>query len=232
MNNIKQSVFIRLISFLILFGNVFQVESQTALDSRVTLSGNYGLVSLFIAPNFNTNYEYSNAYGLDTIVSYRFVEMETVYKIKPINLRAEFPLNERSTLGFQAFYNGFTATGIITDSLWNPSVSAYQTERFSTNYKMHRVRIQAVFTRYFQLQNPRWNMFFSSALGANIRVRDYLVNGERGDFKDSGIFDFPVFPISMRFACGLRYKIHEKLGLQSEFGIGGPLISVGLTSHF
>lgn len=232
MNERKQTAVSHLVGlvFVLAFGHL--ASAQARPDQRVTLSANYGLVSLFLAPNFNTFYEYENTYGLDTIVSYRFVEMETMYKVKPISVRGEIPLNDRSTLGLQAMYNGYNAAGTIVDSLWNPAINSYDVERSATRYNMHRIRIQAVYTRYFRIENPRWNMFFSTALGANFRIRDYRVGDQRGDFTDSGIFDFPVFPISMRLAYGLRYLIHEQVGLQAEFGLGGPLISVGLNFDF
>lgn len=220
------NIFLLLIIMLLVF--VQQAKAQEPKEFIV--SAGYGAVSLFVTPDFTSEILLSE----DTIngdYSSRTNILETDLKIKPISVKGEIRLNERTSIGIQVFYNGFVASGIRIDSSWVASSNTYEVETSSIRYVMNRLRIQFGYTRHFYLNHPNWDMYTCMAIGSNSKFRKYYVNNELSEMENTGLIDFlPVFPVSMRFTYGVRYFFSERFGIQSELSIGGPLLNIGFAA--
>lgn len=145
----------------------------------------------------------------------------------PTGLRTEFMLNNWFGVGVDAIYSGSSVTYDRVDSVVNGMNYVNQYER-----KMSRVRIQARFNFHFPVKNKRLDMYGGIGIGSNAKYRSTFVNGVKTEDK-SGFWDgFPTIPISMRTCWGFRYYFSKFVGMNFEVGIGGPLVSTGVSSRF
>lgn len=145
----------------------------------------------------------------------------------PTGLRTEFFLNNWFGVGVDAIYSGSSVSYDRLDSIVDGISYINQYER-----KMNRVRIQARFNFHFPVKSKRLDMYGGIAIGSNAKYRSTFVNGVKTDDR-SGFWDgFPTIPISMRTCWGFRYYFSKFVGMNFEVGIGGPLISTGVSSRF
>lgn len=211
-----------------------QKDTIAKTDTKYTLSIGYGIGSLFFTPNYSIT---QNLY-YDTIdtLSFQTEQLSTDLKIKPILAKFSFKINERSSLGIQCIYNGYIASGMTVDSIWVESTQSYTVNRFQTKYVMNRFRVQLVYIRNFTHKNPRFESSFYTALGWSNKFRKYYENDKKADYTNTpfaGGFGAEVNnPISIRLAYSVCINLSDRLGLHTEFGLGGPLLTIGLTTKF
>ena len=145
----------------------------------------------------------------------------------PTGLRTEFFLNNWFGVGVDAIYSGSSVTYDRLDSVVDGISYTNSYER-----KMSRVRIQARFNFHFPVKNKRLDMYGGIGIGSNAKYRKLFVNGVETEDR-TGFWDgFPTMPISMRTCWGFRYYFSKFVGMNFEVGIGGPLISTGVSSRF
>jgi len=145
----------------------------------------------------------------------------------PTGLRTEFFLNNWFGMGVDAIYSGSSVTYDRLDSVVD-GIS------YTNNYerKMSRVRIQARFNFHFPVKKKRLDMYAGIGIGSNAKYRSTFVNGVKTEDKSGFWNGFPTIPISMRTCWGFRYYFSKFVGMNFELGIGGPLISTGVSSRF
>ena len=96
---------------------------------------------------------------------------------------------------------------------------------------MQRVRAQLRFNYHFNITNPALDSYIGVGAGTNNRFRATLENGV--DITDNdGLSNFTLLPFSLRIAAGLRYYFTDNIGLNTEIGLGGPIVSAGLSIKF
>ncbi|MNU81939.1 hypothetical protein D3C71_716150 [compost metagenome] len=201
---------------------------------KFNLSVGYGLVSYFYTPNQETT-SYYVADTINNIQSSQTNMIVTDIKIKPIFVRFDYKWDKKNSIGFMATYNGYRASGTRTDSIWNENSSAYSISNSKVFYSMHRLRFQVVYTRHFFVDRPRVNTYFYTALGVNLKFNKYKEESQGGEgiLPSSSGFDVSRgFPIASRICYGLRYNFSKSMSLLTEVGLGGPLLSIGLTAKF
>ena len=108
---------------------------------------------------------------------------------------------------------------------------------FRTKYVLNRFRVQLVYIRNFHHSNPRFESSFYTALGWSNKFRKYYENDQETNPYTSTPFASGFgteinMPISIRLAYGLCINLSDRLGLHTEFGLGGPLLTIGLTTKF
>ena len=212
-----------------------QKDTIAKKDTKYALSIGYGFGSLFFTPN----YTISHNLFYDTIdtLSFQTEELTTDLKIKPILAKFSFKINERSSLGIQCIYNGYIASGTNIDSIWVEGSQSYTVNRYRTKFVMNRFRVQLLYIRHFQHKNPRFESSFYTALGWSNKFRKYYENDQEVNSSNStpfaGGFGTEVNnPISIRLAYNVCINLSDRLGLYTEFGLGGPLLTIGLTTKF
>ncbi len=145
----------------------------------------------------------------------------------PTGLRTEFFLNNWFGIGVDAIYSGSSVSYDRLDSVVDGISYTNSYER-----KMSRVRIQARFNFHFPVKNKRLDMYGGIGIGSNAKYRSTFVNGVKTEDKSGFWNGFPTIPISMRTCWGFRYYFSKFVGMNFEIGIGGPLISTGVSSRF
>lgn len=211
---------------------VFKPANATGQDStKFSLSVGYGLGSLFFTPDLQ-NY---SSYDFDSASmqgSTRIERLSTDLKIKPILVKLDMKISPKSSLGIQLIYNGYTSSGTRIDSIWVPSSGTYTVEEKSTKYTLNRFRVQVTYTKHFYHKNPLFESYFYSGLGWSQKYRKYRVGDTYLNFNEAPVFELINFPISIRFAYGLRFNFTPRWSLHTEFGLGGPPFTIGLAARF
>lgn len=147
--------------------------------------------------------------------------------VGPTGLRSEFFLTDWFGVGVDAIYSGSNMTYDRLDSVINGVYYVNHYER-----TMNRVRIQARFNFHFPVKSKRLDMYGGIAIGSNAKYRKLFVNGKEME-DQTGFWDgFRTFPISMRTCWGFRYYFSRFVGMHFELGIGGPIISTGVSTRF
>ena len=148
--------------------------------------------------------------------------------IGPAGLRVEYMLGDQIGLGIDAIFNTrnitFNASDTITDGNGNQEIQVNSYE-----YDMKRLRIQMRFNYHFDISNPDLDGYFGVGAGTNNRFRTTFENGTEVDGELSNL---TVIQFSARVCVGTRYYFTENIGLNAEIGLGGPLVSGGLSFKF
>lgn len=151
--------------------------------------------------------------------------------IGPAGLRVEYMIADRIGVGVDVIYNSNSSSFTSIDSTYNGNTDSWSTETNSLEYKMQRVRAQLRFNYHFNIINPALDSYIGVGAGTNNRFRTTLENNI--DITDNdGISNFTLLPFSLRVAAGLRYYFTDNIGLNAEIGLGGPLVSAGLSVKF
>jgi hypothetical protein len=144
----------------------------------------------------------------------------------PSGFKGEYMISDNIGLGFDMNSNYVKAeyssrdTTILNDILY-VSVNNYITT-------MNRFRFQARFNYHFDTYHPFFDSYFGIGIGSNKKKYSSYKNGidNTKEFTDEILL---ILPFSMRVCVGGRYYFSQNFGISGEFGVGGPLISVGLS---
>lgn len=143
--------------------------------------------------------------------------------IGPLGFRAEYMLADKIGLGVDFIFNSttlsFDADSTRTDG------SIYDT--YAVKSSMRRIRVQARFNYHF-VQTDNLDAYFGVGAGSNTRV--WSVKTDFPNYTDSN--SGTLLPVSMRVCVGLRYYFTQNIGVSGEIGLGGPVLSAGLSLKF
>ena len=141
--------------------------------------------------------------------------------IGPMGIRAEYMLADKFGVGIDFIYNSINGTYQI-DSL-NFDGSIFQS--YDTKLAMQRYRVQVRMNYHF-VTNDRLDAYVGFGVGTNTRRFVYSTDKPNAEeYSSSG----SLIPVSARIALGMRYYFHNNIGINSELGIGGPMLSVGVS---
>lgn len=188
--------------------------SQAVEQGNVIVDPYYGF------PNFGKNLSDQAAEGLSNV---------DVTGYGPTGLRVEYLLGDRFGLGVDAIFNGFGIVGTGTDTTGFDQNNQPITDSYEVKATMNRIRIQARFNYHFDISSPDLDVYMGVGAGTNNRTYKYFEDGvEQTDQSISG----SLIPVSLRFAAGMRYYFTDNIGLNAEIGLGGPVVSAGLSFKF
>lgn len=196
-------------------------NAQAASQGNIIIDPYYGF------PNFGKSF----AKNFESETSSNF----KVKGLGPLGLRGEYMVADRMGVGFDVIYNSYDLqyTDVRTDSIYDGNTNTWTTKTTSTDneYKMQRLRVHLRFNYHFEVSNPMLDAYFGVGAGSNNRFRKAYENGvEVKDDTDLG--KFTLLPVSLRICTGLRYYFTENIGINAELGLGGPLISAGVSLKF
>ncbi len=144
--------------------------------------------------------------------------------IGPCGLRAEYMLADKFGMGVDFIYNSMSGSYQI-DSL-NTDQTVYKS--YDSKLAMQRYRVQLRMNYHF-LTEDKVDAYIGFGAGTNIRRYVYKTDmPNAGEFSESG----SLLPFSLRLALGVRYYFTNNIGLNSEIGLGGPLVSLGVSFRF
>lgn len=195
------------LSLLVLVGS-------SNLFSQAVSTGNFILEPYYGAPNLGKSF-------YQTIEDAAGTQNFSASGIGPAGLRGEYMIGETFGLGIDVIYNSNNIKYNEVDSFNTSIINSYERT-------MNRLRVQMRFNFHFDVTNPNLDAYFGLAAGSNTRFRKYYVNGVETT-NDSFIGSGTLVPFSLRVCTGMRYYFNQNFGLNAEIGLGGPLISAGLS---
>ena len=191
--------------------------SSSSVFSQAVSTGNFIFDAYYGAPNFGKSF-------FQTIEDAAGTQNFSATGIGPLGLRGEYMIGETFGLGFDVIYNSNNIKYNQIDSFNTTVINDYERT-------MNRLRVQMRFNFHFNVTNPNLDAYFGVAAGTNTRFRKYYVNGIEST-NDSFTGSGTLIPFSMRVCTGMRYYFNQNFGLNAEIGLGGPLISGGLSVKF
>jgi len=202
---------------LVVFAAIFlaggSVNAQGVEQGNIIIDPYYGF------PNFGKSLAETTSEGLTDV---------NITGYGPLGMRVEYMVGDRFGIGLDGIINNWGVEGISTvtetDGMGNPVTVTRQDKATMTRY-----RFQLRFNYHFDLSSPDLDIYLGVGAGTNIRVYKYTVDGvEDPDQTVSG----SLIPVSLRLATGARYYFTDNIGINAEIGLGGPVVSAGLSFRF
>ncbi|HLP56806.1 MAG TPA: outer membrane beta-barrel protein [Fluviicola sp.] len=147
--------------------------------------------------------------------------------IGPFGIRGEYMLSDQFGLGFDLIYATLRTSYTEIDSVYNSSTDSFDAVKTDVETKNRRLRMQLRFNYHFAVSNPNLDAYMGVGAGSNTRFRSRLENGV--EVEDTDNLELAVIPVSFRICAGMRYYFSPFVGINAELGLGGPLISAGLS---
>ncbi|MDX1350309.1 MAG: outer membrane beta-barrel protein [Putridiphycobacter sp.] len=205
---------ILLVMILAIVGTANHTTAQSVKKGNIIIDPYFGY------PNFGR--------VLTTVIS-DAINFETGSEITerligPAGLRAEYMIADNFGLGFDFIYNSASLTGQV-DSLNNDGTvnSTYDITGFARRFRFH------VRANYHFVQDENFDAYVGFGAGTNNRTYGYITDFPNYDNESVGL---ALFPASARIALGARYYFAQNIGLNIELGLGGPLVSAGVSLKF
>lgn len=137
----------------------------------------------------------------------------------PLGLRFEYMISDVVGVGLDA---GYVNTWV-----------EYEEEDISTSvvydYKVSVPKIHALFKMNFHFtKSDKVDAY--GGFGVGYRNRSFKFTTNDPDF-DEGNID-SLIPVGLRISIGTRYYFTENIGIGAEMGLGGPLLSFGISTRF
>jgi len=200
-------------------------------NSQVLFTGNHLIEPYFGFPNVS-KYMPILSLGQDpkNVNEYR--------GLSPSGIRYSYMLTDDISFGVDIIYNYNVQKYISTDTVFqggNWSYSSYEGKQ-----KQTRLRFQGRLNFHIPIDQPNADTYIGIGFGTNNRwIKEYQRKNISSDAsnpyldwvltrKVSGS-DAILIPFSMRVCYGYRYYFNYNLGFVGEIGIGGPLVSIGLS---
>ncbi|MCC5924247.1 MAG: hypothetical protein JJT77_10700 [Crocinitomicaceae bacterium] len=137
--------------------------------------------------------------------------------LAPIGLRADLFLSNQFSGTLEAMINNWSLR--YTDNAVN------------VNASMTQFRMLLGFNYHILDHNvENLNLYSGFAFGTNSRTFNRSSSVENYNYPNLlDISNFIGFPLSLRYRVGARYFFNEQWAVNTEAGIGGPIISLGIS---
>ncbi len=182
-----------------------KTKAQVVEEGNVIVEAYYGW------PNLYTT-------ALKALYTDAYSEGVTVGSIGPLGGRIEYMLSDVVGVGVDVGYVNTTVS--------------YKEDAGSGNYYNYDIsapKFTALFKMNFHFtKSDKVDAF--GGFGVGYRNRTYKFKTNDPDFVESNIESY--FPVGIRASLGIRYFLTENIGLNAEMGLGGPLLSFGISTKF
>lgn len=200
--------------FKILFGILFSFNSF----SQALFVGNHVIEPYIGFPNVTK-------YVPMLALSQEPENVTSYIGLPPSGFRYAYMLTDDISFGVDVIFDRSRKDFVSTDTVFQNGgwqYLSYEGQRTQT-----RLRMQARMNFHIPNAQPNADSYIGLGFGTNNRwLKDYK-NGKL-EQRLSGA-DAVLIPFSMRVCFGYRYYFNYNLGIVGEIGIGGPLLSFGLS---
>ena len=152
----------------------------------------------------------------------------TVKGLGPCGLRFEYMVADKLGLGVDFIYNSYSVSYDDTVSTYNSSTNQYESNTYNYKLGMQRIRPQVRLNYHF-VRTDAVDSYIGFGAGGNIRT--WSAESTEPNFEDTSD-QGTLLPVSMRIALGTRFYFTDNIGLNLELGLGGPVLSTGLSVKF
>ena len=200
--------------FIVLFLSQ-SIKSQALYPGNVMLDIYGGF------PNFGKMLVSSNLANVQTI---------SLNGLAPSGVRGEYMIEDNIGVGFDVMYNYVNFKYQIMDTSWFGDQVVINSNDYHSIMK--RVRVHFRFNYHIEHENPRIDSYFGFGIGYNSRTYSSTKNNLDNTSEFKSRIQLIPFPVSVRVCFGGRYYFSQYIGLVGEVGLGGPLISLGLSLKY
>lgn len=146
----------------------------------------------------------------------------TVTGVGPTGGRIEYLLTDRFGMGIDIIYKQIIGDFTAQDTASN-NIYTYRGT-------VTRTRIQVRFNYHLMASGENLDLYVGMATGTN--NRKVVLTSVDDPTQELTFNNFQFLPFSARIAFGMRYYFMKNIGLNTELGIGGPLITAGVSIKF
>ena len=202
-----------LVFFIFLFTK-FTVSSQISFTSNQLIEPYLGF------PNFG---RFSSPLGIDTSILEK--KDQEFSGIGPSGFRYSYMLSDAFSIGIDLMYNTLnekyrTSQDVFMNNAWT-------TINKNMLISTQGLRVQVRMNFHFLASNAMSDSYLGVGFGTNNKWKKISENGNVIE-KISGS-EAVIFPFSLRLCYGYRYFFNYNWGINGEVGLGGPLLSLGLS---
>lgn len=147
--------------------------------------------------------------------------------IAPSGIRYSYLLTENVSFGIDLIYNYSNVSRTKTDTLYNGITGQWFYQQSSVTDITKRFRLQARMNFHIETGNPEADSYFGLGFGTNNRWTKKYKNNELTSSLQGA--DASILPFSLRICYGYRYFFGYNWGISGEVGLGGPLLSFGVS---
>jgi hypothetical protein len=207
--------------FIISLLFVQPIKSQTTPNSAIN-KGNISTTPYFGFPNFLTA-SLKNVYELADHKK----DQLTIKGSVPVGIAVSYLIKENLAIGGEIGYES-------TEVKWRENETLMGND--STNFpyihnyflKASRTRILIILNYHFVIRK-RSDWYIGFGLGYNHTFAKLHTNAPNiGNYDSSSCF----FPVSVQTKLGFNYYFTKNIAFHADAGIGGPLVSIGITGKF
>jgi opacity protein-like surface antigen len=144
--------------------------------------------------------------------------------VGPAGIRVEYMLASNFGLGVDFIYNS-TTLNFQEDSL---DINSNVVATYDVKASIQRVRVM-LRANYHFVQTDAMDAYVGFGAGTNNRFQSIKTDFPNYDGLSSAV---TLLPVSARICLGTRFYFTENIGANVELGLGGPLISAGLSLKF
>ena len=202
-----------LVFFIFLFTK-FTVSSQISFTSNQLIEPYLGF------PNFG---RFSSPLGIDTSILEK--QDQSFSGIGPSGFRYSYMFSDALSIGIDLMYN-------TLNEKYRTSQDVFMNNAWTTINKnmlilTQGLRVQVRMNFHFLASNAMSDSYLGVGFGTNNKWKKISENGNVIE-KISGS-EAVIFPFSLRLCYGYRYFFNYNWGINGEVGLGGPLLSLGLS---
>ncbi|MBC7390149.1 MAG: hypothetical protein H7329_13110 [Opitutaceae bacterium] len=207
------SRYILVITFIISFYHSYSQEIVNEKKNKIYLDAYWGGPQLTpIVINSNMNKVHAKGLG-------------------PFGARADFFLSDRHSLGvdvnYMQIYLSSTSTFYVTENGMKSGAPL-------NSYTFSKLRVYLRYA-YHMIQKDKIDFYLHAGIGASIwspnQIKIEEVNSASNGYTTSVKYVEVknAVPIGFRTGIGFRYLFTKNIGLNVDLGLGGPLLTAGLT---
>jgi len=147
-----------------------------------------------------------------------------------IGFKFEYLITPKIGVGFEYTYASLTLRYTQEESiLGSNNINYFKKSEYQANLYKHRILGRV---NYHFYTTEKFDSY--AAFGIGFKTSQLNSNNIE-DYPFVKLFNLGlsnIFPVSYRAGIGFRYFITNNIGLNGEFGLGGPIIQTGLTLKF
>src|SRR5690554_6711503 len=104
-----------------------------------------------------------------------------------VGLSGELTVSERFGIGFDAIYSPFSRESVETISEYDSNTDTYTTHNEVRAFDEDKLRLIAKVYIHFNVENPKWDIYISGGVGANIIFAKAYIDGVETDYQSPSL---------------------------------------------
>jgi len=148
--------------------------------------------------------------------------------IGPIGARFEYMVADNLGVGVDFNYVGSSLSYDDTVSVYNSTTSMWETDTYNYKYTRNKIRVSARVNYHF-VSTDAVDAYVGFGAGYKHKINKFTSSDPNAEDLEGAL---NLIPVAVRICIGTRFFFTDNIGINLELGLGGPLMSGGLTLKF